>query len=451
MTARRSRAPGWALLPLLILGAALNTQAQTADADEFAYIARPGDTLIGLGKRLLRDPQRWPEVQQRNHIGNEYRIKPGSTIRIPYGWLKVSAETASVTRVAGAVTRAGQPVTAGQTLEQGSQVETGPDGSVAIDLADGSQIVLHKSSSLRLSEMQRVDGVPNAHEIQVQLPAGHAETHVKPHRDVGRFEIVTPTAALAVRGTIFRASASDAGTVTTETLEGVVAVSASGQTVSTEADFGTRVEKGAPPLKPVPLLPAPELSAVPGSNVRPQLHLEFPGIAGAESYHLQMSDDPQFQTLTADVRSDQPSFDLPAPADGAYWLRARAIDALELEGHDAVQPFTQQLAPEAPKPPPPTPQLVKVTRHDLHFEWPAEPGQLYRVQIARDPQFRRLLTDQTQSNGSLTWRRPWPGRYYIRVSPGGDSLPGEGIPFDVPVPLWMRIAAPIVVLTPLLL
>ena len=43
MTSQRSRAPGWALLPLLILGAALNTQAQTADADEFAYIARPGD------------------------------------------------------------------------------------------------------------------------------------------------------------------------------------------------------------------------------------------------------------------------------------------------------------------------------------------------------------------------------------------------------------------------
>ncbi len=192
------------MLPLLILGAPLNSQAQTADADEFAYIARPGDTLIGLGRRLLREPKRWHEVQLRNHIGNEYRIKPGSTIRIPYSWLKVSAETASVTKVAGAVTRSGQPVTAGQSLDQGSQVETGPDGSVAIDLADGSQIVLHKSSSLRLSEMQRVDGVPNAHDIQLQLPAGHAETHVKPHRDVGRFEIVTPTAALAVRGTIFR-------------------------------------------------------------------------------------------------------------------------------------------------------------------------------------------------------------------------------------------------------
>jgi hypothetical protein len=514
--------------------------------------------LIGLGRRLLREPQRWPEVQRRNHIGNEYRIKPGSTIRIPYGWLKVSAETASVTKVAGGVTRSGQPVTAGQSLDQGSQVETGPDGSVAIDLADGSQIVLHKSSSLRLSEMQRVDGVPNAHDIQLQLPAGHAETHVKPHRDVGRFEIVTPTAALAVRGTLFRASALTEGAITTETLEGVVAVSASGQTVTTEADFGTRVERGAPPLKPVPLLPAPELSAVPGTNVRPQLHLEFPVVTGAKFYHLQVSDDPQFQTLVADVRSDQPSFDLPAPADGAYWVRARAIDSLEIEGHDAVRSFAQQLAPEPPKPPP-SPHLVKVTRHDLHFEWSAEPGQQYRVQIARDAKFRRILTDQTLSAGNLAWRRPWPGRYYIRVaalpaeqtpaptngtsasasgtsvsasgasasasgtsasasgtsvsaggtsasasgtsvsaggtsvsgsgtsvsgsgtsvsasgtsasangasasasgasmsgsgasaSAGGISMPAEGTPFDVPVPLWIRIAGPIVILTPLLL
>ncbi len=57
---------------------------------------------------------------------------------------------ASVAKVAGTVTSAGQPVTAGQRLSQGSLVETGADGSVAIDLADGSRIVLHKSSSLRL-------------------------------------------------------------------------------------------------------------------------------------------------------------------------------------------------------------------------------------------------------------------------------------------------------------
>ncbi len=163
---------------------------------------------------------------------------------------------------------------------------------------------------------------------------------------------------------------------------------------------------------------------MPGTNVRPQLHLEFPAVTGAKSYHLQVSDDPQFQTLVADVRSDQPSFDLPAPADGAYWVRARAIDSLEIEGHDAVQSFAQQLAPEPPKPPPPSPHLVKVTRHDLHFEWSAEPGQQYRVQIARDAKFRRILTDQTLSDGNLTWHRPWPGRYYIRVA----ALPAAETP-----------------------
>ncbi|MBS0419396.1 MAG: FecR domain-containing protein [Proteobacteria bacterium] len=454
MNDRRSRAPGGrSLLPgvafLLLLSGPVNVQAADAPA-EFGYIAQPGDTLIGLGKRLLRQPTRWHEVQLRNQISNEYRIKPGSTIRIPYAWLKVSTETASVAKVAGTVTSASQPVAAGQSLSQGSVVETGPDGSVAIDLADGSRIVLHKSSSLRLSEMQRVDGVPNAHDIQLQLPDGHLDTLVKPHRDVGRFEIVTPTAVSGVRGTVFRTAASDS-TVTTETLEGVVAVSASGETVDTRADFGTRVDKGSPPLKPVPLLPAPDLSAVQETNQRKQLHLEFPPLAGAKSYHVQVSGTADFQTFALDVRSEQPVLDTAALPDGAYWLRVRGVDSLGLEGHDTVKSLTQQTLPEPPKPPPPAPELVLVTRHDLHFQWSAEPNQQYRVQVARDPQFQHILADQTQSDGKWVWRRPWPGQYYIRVEtlPAAGTTPGT--PFVVPVPLWVKVAVPIVIVSTLLL
>jgi hypothetical protein len=102
------------------------------------------------------------------------------------------------------------------------------------------------------------------------------------------------------------------------------------------------------------------------------------------------------------------------------------------------------LIPEPPPPPPPKPQLVAIHRHDLQFEWNSEPDQQYRVQIARDAKFQRILSDQTVSDGKLTWHRPWPGTYYIRVNQA------EAIPFTVPVPLWMRIAAPIVILTPLL-
>lgn len=444
MNRPRSRAPGCATLLLLLL----LPGAHAADSlDDFAYIAQPGDTLIGLGKRLLREPKRWHDVQLRNQIPNEFRIKPGSTIHIPYSWLKVSIEAATVAKVAGTVTSAGQPLAPNQKLPPGTLVETGPDGSVAIDLADGSRIILHKSSALRLTEMQRVEGVPNAHDFQFQLPDGHADTLVKPHRDVGRFEIITPTATLGVRGTVFRANILAAeNAVTTETLEGIVAVSASGETVDTPADFGTRVEKGAPPLKPVPLLPAPDLSGLPETNGRPQWHLEFPPVAGAKAYHVQLSDDPDFRTFVADVRSDQPALDIAAPPDGVYSLRVRGIDEVGLEGHDAVKSVTQHIVPDPPKPPPPNPQLVSMTRRELQFEWPIEPGRQYHVQIAKDPGFKRVLTDQTVSDGKLVWHRPWPGKYYIRVN----DAP-EGTAFDVPVPLWVRIVASTAIVAPFLL
>ena len=165
---------------------------------------------------------------------------------------------------------------------------------------------------------------------------------------------------------------------------------------------------------------------------------------------MQVSDDPDFRTFALDVRSEQPVIDLASLPDGAYWLRVRAIDSLGLEGHDAVKSFTQQTLPEPPKPPPPTPALVLVTRHDLRFQWLAQPGQQYRVQIARDPQFQHVLTDQTQSDGNLVWRRPWPGQYYIRVATLPADQAAQTVPFVVPVPLWAKIAAPIVITATLL-
>src|SRR5262249_32867433 len=240
------------------------------------YYAKPRDTLIGLSRRILQQPRRWPEVQERNHIRDPYRIKPGTPIRIPYSWLRLAPEAASVSNTTGTVTSAGQVVKQGQTLPQAPLIETGEDGSVAIDLADGSRLRLQKSSALQLQEMQRVEGIPDSHDTRVRLGSGHVETDVKPHRDVGRFEIVTPTAVLAVRGTTFRTNSSPVEqTVTAETLEGTVAVSAQAATVEIPANFGTRVTKDSPPLPPVPLLPAPDLSGVPSTNTQRTLQFTF--------------------------------------------------------------------------------------------------------------------------------------------------------------------------------
>src|SRR6476646_9315325 len=58
--------------------------ACAASAEEpFVYRAERGDTLIGLGKRLLAVPAQWRSLQKLNRIGDPRRIPVGSEIRIP--------------------------------------------------------------------------------------------------------------------------------------------------------------------------------------------------------------------------------------------------------------------------------------------------------------------------------------------------------------------------------
>jgi len=119
--------------------------AQAAIAtSEFQYHAQPRDTLIGLGRRLLLEPRRWRELQSRNHIADPRRIPRGAIIQIPYEWLRTGAETASVVNITGAVQQAGAKIAPGDVLPEGSVIETGSDGSVTIDLADGSVVTLQK-------------------------------------------------------------------------------------------------------------------------------------------------------------------------------------------------------------------------------------------------------------------------------------------------------------------
>ncbi len=416
---RRSKAaPRWYLtLALVLPGIAM---AQSGDPEgEFIYHARLHDTLIGITRRLLLEPRRWPEVQVRNNIANPRRIPPGDAIRIPYAWLRLSPDTATVMAVRGEVREGGRDVSLSQTLPEGSKLETGPGGSVALLLADGSIVTLQKLSVLSLEEMRRVTGLETAHDMRFKLESGRLQTQVKPHGDVGRFEIHTPVAVSAVRGTEFRdAFEPGAGNATTETLEGLVAVSASDAVVSIPADFGTRVQRNSAPLPPVRLLPAPDLAAFPGTNSASRLQLKWPAVPGTGRYRLQLAPDAEFHSFLVDAELDAPEVDLPAPADGNYWLRVRPIDGLGLEGHDAVRSFVQHQLPAAPALVEPLPG-VNVIGDGGSFSWSGGPGAAghYRVQIARDPQFTQMFLERdVGAEARFDVAHVPPGKYFWRVA-----------------------------------
>jgi hypothetical protein len=436
----------YATFALMLPGLA---SAQSTDPEgEFIYHARLHDTLIGISRRLLREPRRWPEVQARNNIADPRHIPLGDDIRIPYAWLRLSADAATVMAARGEVREGGRDVSASQTLPEGSKLETGPDGSVTLLLADGSVVTLQKLTVLALEGMRHVTGLETAHDTRFKLESGRVQTRVKPHGDVGRFEIRTPVAVSAVRGTEFRdAFEPGAGNATTETLEGLVTVSGSQADVSVPADFGTRVERNSAPLPPVRLLPPPDLQAFPGTNGASQLQLKWPAVPGAVLYRLQIAPNAEFQSFVVDVELDAPQADLPAPADGDYWLRVRPIDGLGLEGHDAVRAFVQHQLPPAPRQGSPTPYPPAFTGHQMQFHWDPQDGMRYHLQIAREPRFKAPLLEQTLDQPNSSLRRLHPGTYYSRVqtiaADGSEAPFGAAREFEVPLPLWLKIVLPL--------
>jgi hypothetical protein len=416
--------------------------AAPAGDPQFIYRFRPRDTLIQVSQRLLLQPGRWPELQRLNGIRNPFNIPPDTPIRIPYAWLKLSPATALVQTVTGSVTRDGVPLAQGDVLSQGVRIETAADGSCSILFADQSVVTLHKSSVLRLERLQRVEGVEDGHSAQLRLDSGRAETAIKPRRDVGRFEIVTPVAISAVRGTQFR-TGFDAATnqATTETLEGTVGVAASQGSAAVGAGFGTRVESGGSVLAPVPLLPAPDLALLPPVNARPRLRVEFPPVAQAAAYRVQLATDADFRAVRADESSASPALDLPVPADGSYWLRVRAIDSLGIEGRDATRGFTQHLLPAAPAALAPAPG-TRFHTADVTLQWSAQAeAARYRLQVSRDAQFGELITDrQVESGASATPGDLAPGTYYWRVA--GLNAGGESGDWSEPGSFLRRPPAP---------
>lgn len=371
------------------------TSAQTAtpDAAEFTYVTRAGDTLIGIASRLLLEPRRWPELQRRNGIVDPRRIPRTSRIRIPYDWLRLSPGNATVLERVGTVRVDGREVAPGGIVATGAAIETGDDGALTLQFGDGSTLIVQRSTRLRLTRLQRVEGA-GAEESVLELERGKVEMKVRPRGAMGRFEIHTPAAVSAVRGTEFRAGFSDGGAATTETLDGTVGVDGAGSGVALRAGFGTRAERGRPPLEPVPLLPAPSLDALPALNDTATLQWAFPPVTGAASYRHQLARDAEFRSLVAEAVTPGPQAMFDAPADGRYWLRSRAIDATAIEGLDATHAIEQRRrldAPQALAPVGGAPRIGAATR----FEWQALAGASgYRFQLARDPQFAQLVAER---------------------------------------------------------
>jgi len=318
----------------------------SADID---YKAQARDTMIGIARRYLIDGQRH-EVQralwEHNKLRDKDQIAPGQVIRIPENWMKEDANSITLSHVEGDVQSKGQPLRAGAKLAPGDDFKTGRDGYVTIKLSDGSTLVLQPGSDMAIEGVKKSPLAPAA-DAQFTLKNGRVEATVTKRNPNGaRFEVRTPIAVAAVRGTKFRVVADEEKkTATSEVVEGTVQVNDTGNlgSVAVLEGFGTKVTEGQAPLAPRALLPAPRLWTGIRLWVRRPVRLNFTRLAGAVNYRLVVARRADFADVISETLLANNEIVLPDLENGAYFLKVRGIDDLGLEGRDTTGDLVLQL------------------------------------------------------------------------------------------------------------
>lgn len=440
----------------LLTGVALVCAGLSAAAQGPAltdYTVQPGDHPWNIAQRYLLSPAMAGQLARLNGIRNDRRIPPGTVLRIPVPWLKLRDARARLATLHGdvQVTTSGggsRAAVEGETWEPGTTLRTGAQSTARLEFTDGSQALVRQLSHVRLLQAQRpVLGTGDGNQIQIDLVRGAIENLVRPVSGPGgRFEIRTPAAVAAVRGTRFRVQATDVRTHT-EVIEGDVLVRNDGGQTAASAGTGSVATKGTSPTAASRLPDAPDLSALPERLERLPVDWPIPPVAGGSAYRTQLAPSAQFELLFSDELSAAPRLRILAAPDGLHVVRVRTVDAQGLEGPSAerrVEIFTQPAAPFLIEPARDTQTLLPRPL----FRWAqVGTGTQYRLQIfaAASPDTQPLedliVTTGPQARpgadlapGVYRWRVATIDPARSRQGPWGDSqtlrrvAPGPDLP-----------------------
>jgi len=392
-------------------------------AEEWIYTTRPDDTLWDISKKYLKKVSYWERLQKHNTVDIAKHLSPGTKLRIPLEWLKVVAAPALVVSVTGeAHLKASddsqlKTLSSKQLVNIGDTVSTGDNGSALIQFADGSNLLVQKNSQVIFNTLS-VYGETGMVDTQLRLQKGRVETAVKPLRgSFSRYEITTPAAVAAVRGTKFRVAYTNNNEImASEVVKGNISVAAEGTEQSLNKGFGSITEKGNAPQPPVQLLSKPDLTGLPIKVRRLPFVFQWPTLNDAEQYRIQISPAKHADTLSLEMLTNIAEYSLNTLQDGQYILRVRGLDKNSLEGFNAEHHF--EINTDFPVVTLINPvNKSEFSNEELSFEWSKEQNAVnYHLQIATDIHFNNLIFDEISSNNTIKLKEKLPeNTYFWRV------------------------------------
>ncbi|MES9993214.1 MAG: FecR domain-containing protein [Candidatus Thiodiazotropha sp.] len=404
-----------------------------ASATEWIYTVVDGDNLWNFSEKYLDTVMRFEKLRRLNNIKNPKRLQPGSWLRVPMKWIRSNAVPARIAGIEGQVqlTRADgaqlSSLTSGTLIHLGDILKTGPKSSVAVLFADDSALTLHSHGEMRFDHLS-AHGETGMVDSRLRLVKGRLQTRVRPSAGPGsRFEIFTPSAISAVRGTEYRAAVTKQGNASNiEVLEGKVAVSAEQQQRLVNAGFGTQIVKGEAPVEPVKLLPAPQFSKLPEVVRQIDWQMDWEELEGAVNYRIEISLDQAFSVLAWDQVTAQSDLILPELVDNRYWVRVRGIDVNGLEGRGGIAELVLDARPQPPLSLNPADGTIQ-RGGDTELQWTlSEDAESYLLEIATDVGFEQIVhrVSGLQTSRFRVQNISEPGTYYWRVTSMLDNESG---------------------------
>jgi hypothetical protein len=136
--------------------------------------------------------------------------------------------------------------------------------------------------------------------------------------------------------------------------------------------------------------------------------------AAASRYRLQIADSPDFATPRID-QTDLTVNELrvPLPVGTHHWRLASIRDKA---GVADVGPWSDALALTRVAPPPaPVSKAPQTTSEGVLITWGQSESARFQLQLARDPEFKEVLREETVDTAQWLLRQPEPGRYFVRL------------------------------------
>ena len=262
-------------------------------------------------------------------------------------------------------------------------------------------------------------------DTRLRLNQGEIETQVKPVIEGGsRFEIETPSAVAAVRGTMFTLRTAP-GMTDLRVTEGEVSFGPPGQTRRIPAGYSASVSTagvGRVNIRRLP--PAPEINPLPQQLKQLPAQLSWTP-NGANSHRVDIFDADSGRWINSSKVSGS-DFDINLLDNGRYEIHLAAIDNRGMAGMPGVMSFEVDLqartaALEQPEP------GATVNDDMPEFRWQLRgENEVARVEIAEDKDFgNTIATSEWAPDESALPSRPLtPGQYYWRVvtEAGGNSV-----------------------------